>query len=105
METRRSSTHQPLYAHLTRRVTEGGEPLPLNSEEALAYWITVLQRSAAESEFGTNSDPISEAPRLMAVKGQGGLVEVDLLKDDPQEALNETWSYFELWPLPEIGAA
>jgi len=74
--------------------------MSLSSEEALAYWVTVLQRSAAEEEFGTNSDPVAEAPRLMALGKEGSeqvFTEVLLLKDDPRKILDETWSPLELW--------
>jgi hypothetical protein len=54
-----------LYAELVDRLNENGGILGLNSEDALAFWVTVLQRVAAEVEFGTNSNSIAEAPKLM----------------------------------------
>src|SRR5271165_5356333 len=92
---RRTNPDPALYLHLLRRLQENVGVLALNSEEALAYWITVLQRHAAESEFGTNSDPIEEAPKLMVGRmseKQRFLREIDLLKDDPRKIMDETWS-------------
>ncbi len=71
----------------------------MNSEEALAYWITVLQQHAAECEFGTNTDPAYSAPRLFVygMKGYKGMyAEVDFFKDDPSKILAEEWSPIEL---------
>jgi len=89
----------PLYAELLSRLNENYGVLPLNSEDALAFWITVLQRVVAECEFGTNSDPITDAPQLMVLgvpESPNTLTEVDLLKDDPRNILDETWSPIEL---------
>jgi hypothetical protein len=95
MPARKTSVNQPLYSILLKRLRKR-DVLPLNSEEALAYWVTVLQRDAAEGEFGTNSDPIEEAPALMALKNHKRLARVDLLKDNPQNIMNERWTQFEL---------
>lgn len=95
MPDRRTSVHQPLYIILVKRLREKGV-LSINSEEALAFWVTVLQRLAAEYEFGTNSDPIEEAPDLMALGSRKQFARIDLLKDDPQNIMNETWTHFEL---------
>ena len=91
-DERRTEPHPPLYAQLLRRLDEEGGVLPLNSEEALAYWVTVLQRHAAECQFGTNSDPVNQGPRLIVL----GFSEVDLLRDDPRNILDETWAPIEL---------
>jgi len=95
MLDRRTSVNQPLYNILLKRLRKR-HVLPLTSEEVLAYWVTVLQRDAAESEFGTNADPVEEAPALMALKNHKRLARVDLLKDDPQKIMNESWTQFEL---------
>lgn len=87
--------HQPLYTLLMQRLREK-RVLPINSEEALAFWIVVLQCLAAECEFGTNSDPIDEAPALVALRNHKQFARVDVLADDPQNILNETWTQFEL---------
>ncbi len=96
---RHTNPNPPLYFHLLALLEENGGALSLNSEEALAYWITVLQRHASESEFGTNSDPITEAPKLMVgdvSETPEVLMEVDLLKYDPRNLLDESWSPIEL---------
>ena len=107
-ETRLTNPNPPLYKIFLKLLKQSKTHpieavrgrIPMNSEEALAYWVTILQQDAAESEFGTNSDPVGEAPRLMVLgKGRSkqAFTEVDLLKDDPQKILNETWSPVELW--------
>jgi hypothetical protein len=89
-----------LYSEFLARLKENGGSLTINSEEALSYWISVLQRVVAEAEFGTNSDPLQEAPKLM-VRGMDGddelFTEVILTEDDPGNILDETWSPIELW--------
>lgn len=74
------------------RLEEEDGVLPLNSEEASAYWVTVLQRHAAECEFDTNSSPLGEVPKLVVL----GFSEVDFLSDDPRNILDETWSPIEM---------
>jgi len=96
MVERHTSADQPLYDTLLSHLRESKGRIPINGEEALAFWITVLQRLAAECEFGTNSDPIEEAPALMALRGRERFAKIDLLKDDPQNVMNETWTAFEL---------
>lgn len=93
---RRTNPNPPLYRHLLKRLQENGGVLLLNSEEALAYWITVLQRHAAECEFGTNSDPVAEAPRLTVGGRRKVFTDVDLLRDNPRHLLEENWSPIEL---------
>ena len=71
----------------------------MNSVEALAYWITVLQQDAVESEYGTNADPAATAPRLFVCgkrESEGMYAEVDFFKDDPSKILSEEWSPIEL---------
>jgi|SRR5271170_1430779 len=98
-DSRRTNPNPALYTHFVALLELEDGVLSLNSEEALAFWITVLQRFAAEVEFGTNSDPIEEAPRFMVLGKSGDnelFTEVDLLKDDPRSILDETWSPIEL---------
>jgi hypothetical protein len=94
---RLTNPNPPLYRHLQKRLHENGGVLPLNSEEVLAYWITVLQRTAAEFEFGTNSDPIEEAPKLMVVGRGKHLRKLDCLKDDPRKIMDESRPPIELY--------
>jgi hypothetical protein len=81
---------------LVLRLRESEGRIPINDQEALAFWVTVLQRLAAECEFGTNSDPIEDAPALMALRDHERFAKIDLLKDDPQNIMNERWTVFEL---------
>ena len=97
---RMTNPNPKLYRKLLDRSKRSGGAIGLSSEEALAYWVAVLQRHAAESEFGTNSNPVSEAPRLMALgmsKSRKVFVQVNLFKDDPTKILDEKWSPIELW--------
>jgi hypothetical protein len=94
-DSRRTNPRPLPYTHfLALSELEGGK-LDLNSEDTLAYWITVLHRENAEAEFGTNSDPIAEAPRPMVLgkgKDREAFTEVDLLMNDPRHLLDETWT-------------
>jgi hypothetical protein len=92
MMDRRTNLNPSLYLQIRARLKEQDGVLPLNSEEALAYWVTVLQRHAAECEFGTNSEPLLDAPQLIVL----GFSKVDFLTDDPRNILDETWSPIEL---------
>lgn len=94
-----TETNPPLYAKFVAILDQRSGLTGINSEEALAYWITVLQRHAAECEFGTNADAIATAPKLFALRRPGhedSYAEVDFLKDDPQNILDESWSPVEL---------
>ena len=98
-EPRRTEPHPPLFANMFQLLRDSPGAIRLDSEEALAYWVTVLQQHAAECEFGTNADPISEAPRLFVLgmeRSEKMFNEVDFLKDDPSKILEEEWSPVEL---------
>lgn len=100
MEAYKTNPAPPLYGEFLARLKENGGHLALNSEEALAYWVVVLQRVVAEAEFGTNSEPLEDAPKLMVLGMDDNhevFTEVVLTEHDPQNILNESWSPIELW--------
>ncbi len=99
LEDRMTEPNPPLYREYMRLLEQYAGVLGMNPEEALAYWVTVLQRLAAEVEYGTNADPVAEAPRLFVLGKKGKeneYSEVDFYKDDPSKILDETWSPVEM---------
>jgi hypothetical protein len=91
---------QCLFDEFISRLGEKGGALRLTLQEALTWWIVVLQREATESNPAKAADEIDTTPKLMVLGMDGDdelFTEVVLTQDNPENLADGTWHPIELW--------
>ncbi len=89
-----------LYNDFVTRLSDKGGSLRLNLNEALLWWIAVLQRELAGANPSSASGEIDKTPKLMVLGLDGDdelFTEVVVTEDNPETLVDGTWAPIELW--------
>ena len=89
-----------LHNDFAIRLSDKGGSLRLNLDEALLWWISVLQRELDGANLSTSSGEIDKTPKLMVLGLDGDdelFTEVVVTEDNPENLVDGTWAPIELW--------